>query len=174
MFENHLILRDSCTYSTSSCQSAFILLINLKQMCYYTSVNIKQTQKPNRQIAEYLIQNIWQWQSTPDAFILYFFHAAVSFDDAWTETFLKHMSEKVFSDESALLQNSGVGWQKTQSKPTFTKVTFSAFCKCYALFWSCREDLMSLLPTTHKALDFERYIHTALSVWSLINWIAIT
>lgn len=41
---------------------------------------------------------------TPDAFILYFFHTAVSFDALWTETFLKGTSEKLFSDKSALLQ----------------------------------------------------------------------
>lgn len=61
MYEKHLNLRNHCTYSTLFCQSAFVRLIHVKQMCCYTSANIKQ-RKANRQIAEYLMQNIWQWE----------------------------------------------------------------------------------------------------------------
>lgn len=75
---------------------------------------------------------------SPDAFILYFFHKADSFDAAWTKANLcEKRVRKSFLWQMCLVKNSGAGWQETHTKVGCTKVTLSGFCSVSVLHCFC-------------------------------------
>lgn len=103
-------------------------LESCQQMCYYTSANIKQG-KTNRQIAEYLMQNIWQWQIFLTlSFCISFIRQVALMLCEPPLTFLKNLSGKVFSDKSSLLETQLLADNKTHTQFRFTKVTFMILC----------------------------------------------